>query len=166
LLCRASLALTIGFIVRQFSWEGFRYLTSEFVLRLSAMTGTIATRISFDTIDVHGQLLQIVISCTLVEMIFGSLPLLWRFDQSILRNLIRFGFVAVALFGLNIVRLEVAEIAVGHGLPWLIAHDIPLGCVYFAVWVFVWRHRSWRAWQGRVLDGTFISIRESCDLAR
>jgi hypothetical protein len=50
-----------------------------------------------------------------------------------------------ALFGCNIVRIEVAQILYGLGLPWVLAHDIPLGAIYFGLWVAVWHTWKWRA---------------------
>jgi hypothetical protein len=165
-LCRAVLTVLFGFIAHLFQWEGLRHLTSEVILRLSAMLGMTTERISFDTVEIHGQLLQVLVSCTFVELFFGSLPLLWKLDSPIPRNFIRFVAAAGALFCFNVLRLEAAEIAYGRGLPWLFAHDIPLGFEYFAVWAFVWRTRSWRAWRGRGKDSAgMISLRGTCDLA-
>jgi exosortase/archaeosortase len=124
-----------------------RFLTSEVLLRLSALLGMTTARTSFDTIEVQGRLLQIVVSCTFAELFFASMPLIWKLDRSLLRNALRLVLVACTLFALNVLRLELGQIAYSHGVPWMLAHDIPLGFVYFAVWAVIWRARNWCAWR-------------------
>lgn len=146
-LCRVCLAALFMGVAHQLRWEGLRFLTSEVILRLSALLGMATARISFDTIELQSQWLQILVSCTFIEMFVGSVPLIWRLDLSPLRNVTRLVPFAGALFALNILRLEPGQIAYSDGAPWILAHDIPLGIAYFAVWVFIWRTRNWRAWQ-------------------
>ena len=150
-LCRLALTALFSVVAHQFQWEELRYLTSEAMLRLSALLRMPTARDSFDTIVIQGHFVQFVASCTLAEMYLGSLPLIWDLKQSTPKNLLRLLAVAVALFGLNIVRLELGQIAYTHGVPWISAHDIPLGFAYFAVWVVVWRTRNWQAWHFRPL---------------
>jgi hypothetical protein len=152
-LCRACLAFLFGATAHQFRWEGLRFFTSETILRLSALLGMTTARASFDTIEIQGQLLQFLVSCTFVELFLASLPLIWRLDRSPLINLSRMVPVACALFGFNIFRLELGQIAYSYGVLWILAHDIPLGFAYFAVWATVWQTRSWRAWQDRTPEG-------------
>jgi exosortase/archaeosortase len=137
-------------VAHQFRWEWLRFLTAQAVLPLSALLGMTTARISFDTIAILGQWVQILVSCTLVEAFAGSVPLLWKLESTPLRNLIRLLPFASAIFGMNILRLECGLIASSHGVPWIFAHDIPLGFAYFMIWVYVWQARSWRAWQSRL----------------
>ncbi len=136
-------------LAHQLDWEGLRLLTAETLIRLSVFLGMPAARISFDTIEVQGRLIQFVASCTFAEIFVGCVPLIWRFDFSVLRNLSPLPAVAVALFVLNVVRLELGLMANAHGVPWVLSHDVPLGFVCFTVWVLVWRTRNWRAWKYR-----------------
>jgi hypothetical protein len=146
-LCRLCLTALLVGVAHELRWEGLRFLTSEVILRLSALLGMATARISFDTIELQDQWLQILVSCTFVEIFVGSVPLIWRLDLSLLRNLSRLVAFAGALFALNILRLEPGQIAYSYGAPWILAHDIPLGFACFAIWVFIWRTRNWRAWQ-------------------
>ena len=146
-LCRACLAALFAIVAHQFRWEGLRFLTSESVLRLSALLGMKTARISFDTIELQGQLFQYVVSCTFAEVFVGGLPAIWRLDSSLLKNLLLLVPVEAALFAFNVARLELGQIAYSHGVPWILAHDIALGLAYFAVIWVIWRKRSWRAWQ-------------------
>jgi exosortase/archaeosortase len=106
-----------------------------------------AERATFDTIEVQGHLIQFVVACTLIELMLGIQPLLWRRDRSLLRNFIRIALSIGALFGCNIVRIEVAQILFSLGIPWMLSHDIPLGAIYFGIWVIVWQTREWQAFQ-------------------
>lgn len=146
-LCRLGLTAILAIIAHQFHWEGLRFLTSESMLRLSALLGMTTSRIAFDTIQVQGHFIQFVASCTFAEMFLGSVPLIWRLNGSLLKNLILAIQAAGALFCLNILRLELGQVAYHQGISWTLAHDIPLGFVYFTVWFNVFRMRSWLAWK-------------------
>ena len=157
-LCRVCVAALLAIAAHQFRWEGLRFLTSETVLRLSASLGMTVARTAFDTIEIQGQLFQFALSCTFAELFVASAAFLWKLDRSLLRNLWRLAYVAGVLLALNVLRLELGQIAYSHGVPWILAHDIPLGVTYFAVWVVVWRTRNWRAWQ---YGATNVPLRES-----
>jgi hypothetical protein len=146
-LFRAGLTAFLMIAAHQLRWGGMRFLTSEAILRLSAWLGMATVRNSFDTIQIQGELFQFGVSCTSVDVVLGTLPLIWRLDLSILRNLLRSAAVALALFGLNVIRLELGQFAHGHGVPWILAHEIPSGFALFAVWVAIWQSRDWQAWQ-------------------
>jgi hypothetical protein len=136
-------------VAHQFRWEWLRILTAQTILRLSALLGMTTASISFDTIAIQGQWVQILVSCTLVEALAGGVPLLWKLESTPFRNLIRLLPFAAAIFGMNILRLECGLIVSSRGVPWIFAHDIPLGFTYFVIWVYVWRARTWRAWPSR-----------------
>jgi len=106
-----------------------------------------AERTAFDTIEVQGHMIQFVVACTFVELMLGIQPLLWRKDRAVSRNFMRIMLSMGALFAGNIVRIETAQILYGVGLPWVLAHDIPLGAIYFGLWVAVWH-----TWKRRAQD--------------
>jgi exosortase/archaeosortase len=101
-------------------------------------------RVSFDTIRIQGQLFRVVIACTFVDVLIGSIPLLWDVRKPLLRNASRLLAVAVIFFGLNLVRLEIAQVLYFRGVPWTVADEVLGGFAYFAVWLFLWRQRTWR----------------------
>jgi hypothetical protein len=146
-LCRACLTALLVIVTLHLSWGGLRFLTSEAILRLSAVVGMTTARISFDAIELQGQFFRFTVSCTFADVFMGTLPLIWRLDRSIIRNLLRVAVVAVVLFVFNVTRLEVGQIAYSRGVLWLLAHEIPSGFAYFGVWIAIWRSRSWPAWQ-------------------
>jgi exosortase/archaeosortase len=100
------------------------------------------SRVSFDTILLGGQAFQFVIACTFVDVFMGSIPLLWDLKKSVLRNILWLIATAAVLFGFNVVRLEVAQVLYYRGVSWTMADEVR-GVAYFAVWLAIWRLRSW-----------------------
>jgi exosortase/archaeosortase len=143
-LFRASLVALFVLLTYQFPWEWLRFGTSAAVLRISASLGMATARVSFDTIRIQGQLFRVVIACTFVDVFMGSIPLLWDVRKSLLRNALRLLAVAVIFFGLNLVRLAIAQVLYFRGVPWTLTDEVLGGFAYFAVWLFVWRQRTWR----------------------
>jgi hypothetical protein len=145
-LCRAGLVVVFATLAHQFQWHWLRFVTSEVVLRVSLALGMARQRASFDTISGQGTLFCFVTACTFVDVFLGSIPLLWRLDQSLLRNLVRLTAAAAALFCFNVSRLEVGQILYAHGTPWTLADDVLGGVAYFGVWLVIWHLRSWEVW--------------------
>jgi hypothetical protein len=142
-LCRALVVTVLVVMTHQLGWGWLRFLTSEAILRFSASLGMSTGRVSYDTIRLHGELYRFVISCTFVDVFIGAIPLLWNLKKPLLGNLFTLILAAVALFGFNVVRLESGHVLHALGLPWTLADDVLGGFAYFAVWLFVWRQRSW-----------------------
>jgi exosortase/archaeosortase len=143
-LLRVSLVALFVLLTYQFPWQWLRFVTSVAVLRISASLGMATARVSFDTIRIQGQLFRVGIACTFVDVFMGSIPLLWEVRKSLLRNASRLLAVAVIFFGLNLVRLEIAQVLYFRGAPWMLADEVLGGFAYFAVWFFLWRQRTWR----------------------
>jgi len=142
-LLRTVLVALFVVITYQFRWGWLRFATSEAILRISASLGTVSARLSFDTIRIQGQLFRVVIACTFVDVFMGSIPLLWNFKKSLLRNASRLTAAAIILFAFNVVRLEIAQVLYARGVSWTLADEVLEGFAYFAVWLFIWWHRSW-----------------------
>lgn len=141
---RAGLVALFVVLTYQFSWQWLRFVTSEGVLCISRYLGMATARVSLDTIRIQGLLFRVVIACTFVDVFMGSIPLLWDVKKSLLRNAFRLTAVALVFFGLNVVRLEIAQILYSRGVPWTLADEVFGGFAYFAVWLFLWRQRTWR----------------------
>ena len=107
-LFRSSLVALFVLLTYQFPWHWLRFVTSVAVLRISSFLGMATARMSFDTIRIQGQVFRVVIACTFVDVVMGSIPLLWEVGKPPLRNASRLVAVAVIFFGLNLVRLEIA----------------------------------------------------------
>ena len=143
-LLRASLVALFVLLTYCFPWRWLRFVTSAAILRISASLGMAAVRVSFDSIRIQGQLFRVVIACTFVDVFIGSIPLLWDVRKSLSRNGARLLTVAVIFFALNLVRLEIAQILYFRGVGWTLADEVLGGFAYFAVWLFLWRQRTWR----------------------
>jgi hypothetical protein len=64
----------------------------------------------------------------------------------VLRNILWLIATATVLFGFNLVRLEVAQVLYYQGVSWTVADEVLGGAAYFAVWLAIWRLRSWKVW--------------------
>lgn len=140
---RAGLVAIFAASAHQLQWEWLRFLTSEFVLRVSVYLGMPTTRVTFDTIQIQGERFQFLISCTFADVFIGCIPLVWRLDRSLIRNLARLVLAATALFAFNAVRLETGQVLYSHDVPWMVADGILGGFAYLAVWLVIWHTRSW-----------------------
>ena len=134
---RLSIAVGFGLTAHLFGWEWVRLFTSEVVLRSVAALGLQASRLSFDTISINGVAFQFVVACTFVDVIVGSIPLLWSATKTSLRNLRTILSVAAALFAFNLLREDLSQLLYAHGVPWVISDDVLGGFSYFAVWLFL-----------------------------
>lgn len=143
-LCRAGLVAIFVVLAHLFRWEWLRFLTSEAILRISAALRMVTERVSPDTIRIDTGIFQFVTACTFVDVFMGSISLIWDLRKSLPRNLWRLAIAAAALFCFNVVRLEIGQILYSRGVPWTVADDIVGGLAYFAVWLVIWRLRTWQ----------------------
>jgi hypothetical protein len=139
-----------------YDWSWLRVLTTTTLVQISAMLGVSMQRVGPDAIRVAGISAQFVVSCTMIDAFFGAIPLLWRTTVSWSQNLLRLSVVLVAVFGLNIVRLELGFISMTKGAPWWLAHELVAGVAYFCLYLYIVKERSWdhtqpaRAWRRSV----------------
>jgi hypothetical protein len=124
-------------LTHQFEWAWLRLLTAEAVLLVCKSLGMATELVSFDTIRVHGELFQIVTSCTFIDVFMGAIPLVWNLNKSLSRNLLTLAALAVSLFSFNILRLGVAQLLHARGAPWTLTDGIVGGMAYFIVWLFI-----------------------------
>lgn len=126
-----------------YDWSWLRVLTTVTLVQISAMLGVPMQRTGADVISVAGISAQFVVACTMIDAFFGAIPLLWRTPLSWSQNFLRLSGVLMAVFGLNIFRLELGFIAMTKGLPWWLAHEVVAGVTYFCVYMFIVRERAW-----------------------
>lgn len=138
----ATVALFVA-IAYQFEWEQVRFLTSEAVLRLSLLMGLPAERVSPNTIQVSGGMFEYTPSCAFIYVVAGAIPLLWDVRRPVYAEFLRIVAILPLLFALNLVHLECAQMLHSFGLPWTLTDGVLGGFAYFAVWLFVWRNRTW-----------------------
>jgi hypothetical protein len=126
-----------------YDWSWLRVLTTVTLVQISSMLGVPMHRTGADVISVAGISAQFVVACTMIDAFFGAIPLLWRTTVSWSQNLLRLSVVLVAVFGLNIVRLELGFISMTKGVPWWLAHEVVAGVAYFCLYVFIIKERAW-----------------------
>jgi len=146
LFVRFAMVAALAIICHQLSWTQLRFLTSECILRASAWLGMEAIRISFDTIRIKGELFQVLTSCTFIDVILPSVPLLWSLQVSVRDNVIVVMITAVALFLFNLARLEMGHLLYASAVPWALADGVLGGLSYFLVWMVLWQRRG--SWSG------------------
>jgi len=142
-LIRACLVAAFVVASHALRWEWLRFLTSEAILRLSALLSMDTARLSFDTIRVQETQVKFVVACTFVDVFLGSLPLLWDLRRSLLRNCSRLGVAGAILFTFNVLRLEIAQVLYAHGASWEVADGVLGGIAYFLVWLVIWQLQTW-----------------------
>jgi hypothetical protein len=141
MLVRLALVPVAVAICYFFRWEFLRFLTSEANLRLDPLVGIHLQRISADTVQWNGTLYRYQNACTFIDVWCGAIPLLWNLKRTLSQNSVFFACFAVVLFAFNVFRLSVSDVLFSAGLSWNIAHNVVSGIAYFAVWVWIWRHR-------------------------
>jgi len=137
------LAALLVIAAHQLRLGWLRFLTSEAVLRISSTLGITTQRISFDTIRVHSELVSFVVSCTFIDVVVGTIALLWDYKKPWFKEAFRMAVCVLVLLAFNLTRLEAAQLLYSVGVPWILADEVLGGIAYFAVWIFIWRHRSW-----------------------
>lgn len=144
-LVRALLAAAAVALCYQFRWDHLRFLTAGLNLRLDALAGVTLQRVSPDTVLWKGQVYRYVIACTFADVWCGAIPLVWDRSRTILRNVVRVLAIGIVLIAFNVFRLSVSDVLFAAGIPWDLAHGVIGGLAYFAVFVWIWKHRTWRA---------------------
>lgn len=130
-------------------WSYWRSAVARIMPALLRTSGATALPLYADSFIFHGSAFQIVVSCTALDVFFGSIPLLWERDRSIRANA---GFLArwlLTLTTLNLARLYVGFLLYGAGVPWWLGHEVLSGVFYFGVLVWIVRRRGWSVrWGG------------------
>lgn len=140
---RVVLVAAFVAVAYQFDWNPLRLLTSEAILRASAVLGMTTERLSSDTIALNGEVSRFITGCTFIHIFAGAIPLLWNLKLSVTRNLMRLSCAAILLFIFNVFRLELSNVLYWGGLSWIYAHEWLAGVSYFVVFLAVWSHGGW-----------------------
>lgn len=134
LLRRAPLVVLAVLLAHSLSWHGLRSWTCAACVLLGRALGLPLARTSDIGLALPGFPMEIGISCTMVDVLCGAVPLLWPSG----RRLVLF---ALGLMVLNLVRLVGGFWLVDHGVPWAVGHEMAAGVAFFAVleWVARWQ---------------------------
>jgi hypothetical protein len=126
-----------------FDWWQLRAATVTVLLKLSSILNLPMRRSGSDLIDLGGMKMQFGIACTMIDVFFGAIPLLWRRTVATHWNLARLMAFFGGVFALNIFRLELGFVAIHQGMPWWLAHECVAGVAYFCVFLFIMRESAW-----------------------
>ena len=133
-LNQALLIVAAVTLCHSFQWMWLRALTQSANLALDSWFGVHMQALSATIITFRGVVYRYQVSCTLVDVWFGLIPLLWVKLQSASWNVIRLMLWAVGLFLFNIARLSLSDIVFAHGVPWWLAHSVFSGVCYYFIW--------------------------------
>jgi hypothetical protein len=139
LILRASLVALFVIACHQLDWRGARFLTSECILQISLWLGIPIQRLSFDVIQFNGQQFQFGVSCAYIDVVCGSIPLIWNLAVSVWRNLLKLTLYCGCLFVFNVLRLELGYVLYAQGVPWVFAHEVIGGVALFLIFLWVIR---------------------------
>ena len=145
LVVRVLLAALAVVICYQLRWDLLRFITLELNLRLDALAGVTLQRVSPDTVLWNGTTYRYVIACCFADVWCGAIPLIWDLRRTIRSNIARIVVFGIVLVAFNVFRLSVSDVLFANGIPWDFAHGIIGGLAYFAVFVWIWNRKSWRA---------------------
>lgn len=151
-ICLIPLFVALSY---QLDWSLWRAAMARVLAALLQGTGAPAPFLGGDLFAYGGVTYQITVSCTALDVFFGVIPLLWQWSRprASVVGLARF---LVGLSAANLLRLYVGFVLHGHGVSWLLAHEVMAGIFYFAGLCWVVQHRA------RVLRaGDPISLRGS-----
>lgn len=86
----------------------------------------------------------ITVECTHIEFAALLAPLLWAPGVRLDRNVRTIVALAGLLFFVGVMRALLALVLLRFtGIGWTLAHDVPLGILYFAATVYCLRRRAW-----------------------
>jgi hypothetical protein len=140
---RIALAPVFVALCYLYDWLWLRAATTSALVQLSTVLHVPMHREGMDLVELGGMRIQFVVACTMVDAFCGAIPLLWRTSLSLFRNLCYLFVIFVAVFLLNILRLETGFVALDYGVPWSMAHEAVAGVTYFCLLVFIVHERVW-----------------------
>jgi exosortase/archaeosortase family protein len=132
-------------ICYQFSWESLRMGGMKSVLYTSSWFEWNASAVTEYSFAWKDQSYAFYTSCTMIDVFFASLPLLWQTRSTVLRNLLFITAFFSAIYLLNITRIMAGFLLLDAGMPWFFAHKVIGGIAYFVVLVWLVNHNRFLA---------------------
>ena len=132
-------------------------LSTGWLLEKTGFEATIISATDFVTV---GHTYRFVISCTAIDALLGSVPLLWNRALSLGGNLVRLGTLFAAVAMINLVRLWLGFALLRHHIPWVVGHEVTAGFFYFVLLVWIVRERRWLKLADRQLGSPATSPTE------
>ena len=140
---RFLLVIPLIYLTHAFSWDFLRTWTTTLIVQGDAFLGTHLAVLSPTSFAVGDHYFKVVISCTSIDVLIGSLPLLLDRRKTVFGFIRFFLFYALVAEVLNILRLVLGFFAFDHGLSWRFAHEIPGGVFLFLWFIWLLHYRGW-----------------------
>lgn len=126
----------------QFSWEFLRMGGVKSILYTSSWFGMTTATVSEHTFAWNGHAYDFYISCTMIDVFFASVPLLWKKNLPVLTNLLLLTAFFSGIYLLNIARIVAGFLLFDAGIPWFFAHKVIGGIAYFIVLIWLINHNK------------------------
>lgn len=152
---RALLVIPIVLVVHMFDWTVWRTAIANVLMLCLHSLGVSAARLSADTLASSGRFFRIEISCTLIDALLASIPLLWEWGDSAIKNLSFLAVYMAAWSTLNILRVALGFVLLAHGVPWWLGHQVIAGLFYFALFCWIAHRRNWGGHLAAARQATF-----------
>ena len=140
---RLLLVVPLIFFTHAFSWSLLRDWTTTLIIQGDALIGTHLVRLSPTSFSIRDLNFQVVVACTSIDALIGSLPLLYDRRKSLLKFLGFFLVYSIIIQVINLFRLILGFFAFDHGVSWKIAHEIPSGGFLFGWFIWLSCYRGW-----------------------
>jgi hypothetical protein len=137
--------IPIVLVVHIFDWTVWRTAVTNVLLVCLHSLGVASARLGPDTLASAGRFFRIEISCTLIDALLASIPLLWEWGDSTIKNLTFLSVYMAAWSILNIVRVAFGFVLLAWGVPWWLGHQVIAGLFYFALFCWIGHRRNWAA---------------------
>lgn len=138
---RFGMVLLFVVLCYAFPWRVWRASVTAILIAVLQDHANSAISLTYDTFRYHGGTFQVGLSCTALDVFFGSLPLLWRRQRSLGHNLGFFGLYFLGLSAINLVRLILGFRLYAAGVSWFVAHELMSGLFYFGIFIWIVRLR-------------------------
>jgi hypothetical protein len=134
-LIQIALAIGGAIVASRFEWLWLRRFTMAVALKAGTVLGMQMVAIGPTTLRLHAMNFEFAMVCTWIMAYAGTVSLIWNPSQSLRANLLRLGFNAIFIFGMNIARIELCFAAFCGGAPWTPTHAILTGGFGFLVYL-------------------------------
>jgi len=117
----------------------FREINTSILLRAVDSLGLEVTRTSNVTFRIDGHSFITGISCTAIDAFLTSIPLVWKYRETLLKTVRFFTLYFFVLIIINQFRLLLGFVFYSVGISWFWAHELPSAFFYFFIGLWIFR---------------------------
>jgi len=140
-LFRFGLVPVFVLICYAFPWRIWRASITAALITVLQEPSNPVIQLTFDTFSYDRGTFQVGISCTALDVFFGSIPLLWQRKRPLGQTLGFFALYFLVLSTINFIRLILGFRLYATGASWFAAHELMSGVFYFVIFVWIVRYR-------------------------